>query len=167
MTVCSGLPYKYPEQENQDSDYLIKNNIDIQGSPHPKKAYPVYRKLQETMLLLHPLEEGFSKSHILELKDIIKLSGQFDNLFADEIAALYYFHLYYDHDFRTRISKPANYYSSLDPNQLSRFSRPKSCLSSIIQNDKKKPLLGEWFYRWIQDIGSLQKEIYYALISNG
>jgi hypothetical protein len=37
---------------------------------------------------------------------------------------------------------------------------PKRCLELIIQNDKKKPLIGEWYHGWIEDISNLQKEVY-------
>jgi len=58
----------------------------------------------------------------------------------------------------------AQYYSSIDDNNQFPISpKPKSCLLSILQNDKKEPLLSEWFYQWMQDISSLQKEVYEAL----
>jgi hypothetical protein len=44
-------------------------------------------------------------------------------------------------------------------------TRPKDCLSSIFQNDREKPLISEWFYRWMQDIGDLQWQVYETIES--
>jgi hypothetical protein len=93
---------------------------------------------------------------------------QLEELFADEITAFYYFHLYYDFEFYTRVSEPMKYYSSSttssnnqDNNNLFPISpRPKDCLVSILQTDKEKPLISEWFYQWMQDITNVQNEVY-------
>ena len=54
-----------------------------------------------------------------------------------------------------------NYYSLHNDNdQFPVSSRPKECLSLVIRNDERKPSLREWFYEWIDDISSLQREIY-------
>jgi hypothetical protein len=123
------------------------------------------------MMLLNPVERGFSESVSLPPEVIRELSHRLEEQFADEITALYYFHLYYDFEFYTRVSEPMKYYSSSissnnDNNQDSRphlrpvSPSPKNCLVSILQSDKEKPSISEWLYLWIQDITNLQNEIY-------
>lgn len=159
---------EYEGPVNQDNDYLMNNNVDTQGRPDPHKVYALHKKLTEIMILLNPLEYAFPKSVSLMPEDIGEISHIVEDTFADEITALYYIHLYYDHAFDTRISQPTKYYSSINHtnDQFPISARPKSCLSSILQADKKRPLINEWLYRWVQDISNLQKEIYETLKLN-
>jgi hypothetical protein len=56
------------------------------------------------------------------------------------------------------------YLSSVNQfNTSPKSSTPKKCLSSILKNDKEKPLIREWLNEWMQDIVSLQKQISEAL----
>jgi hypothetical protein len=173
LNYISGAQYGYDGPENQHGDYLIKNNIDVISSPNenPKTIYLVREKLDEIMMLLNPVERGFSESVSLLPGVIRELSHHLEELFADEITALYYFHLYYDFEFYTRVSEPMKYYSSSissnnDNNQDSLHHlrpvspSPKNCLVSILQSDKEKPSISEWLYLWMQDITNLQNEIY-------
>jgi hypothetical protein len=118
------------------------------------------------MRLLDPIESISSKSVNLNAEDLRQLPFVFEKQFADEISALYYFHLFYDHGVITRMSQPAKYYPSFKHNQSATLSSPKEYLSSIIQSDKNEPLIGKWFYKWMEDIGNLQKEIYGTFVSN-
>jgi hypothetical protein len=117
------------------------------------------------MILLNPLEYAFPKSVSLKPEGLEEISHIMEDIFADQITAVYYIHLYYDHGFDTRISQPTKYYSSINHNKdhFPVLTRPKSCLSSILQHDKEKPSISEWFYNWIQDITNLQREIYETL----
>ena len=152
----------------EDNDHLMNNNVDSQGRPDTQKVYALNKKLNEIMVLLNPLEYVFSKPNSIQPEDMGELTRILEDIFADEITALYYIHLYYDHAFYTRISQPTKYYSSINNNndQFPILRRPKSCLSSILQDDKEKPLINEWFYKWMQDITILQKEIYETLKLN-
>jgi hypothetical protein len=160
-----GIQNENEESKEQDYDYLINNNVNTQGKPDPRKVYAVYKKLNEIILLLHPIEEGFPKSTSLQEDFRRKIVHQLEEQFADEITALYYFHLYFEYEFSTRIGQPTKYYSSInnDESQFPIYSKPKNCLLSILQNDKSEPLLDKWFSQWIQDISSLQKQLYEAL----
>jgi hypothetical protein len=160
-----GVQNEYEEPERQDYDYLMNSNVNTQGKPNPQKVYDLNKKLDEIILLLHPLEKGFSKSTGLEPEVKREILHQLEKQFSDEITALYYFHLYFEYEFNTRVGQPKRYYSSIDDdeNQFPISSKPKSCLSSTLQNDKKEPLLSKWFYQWMHDISSLQKEVYEAL----
>ena len=168
LNYISGAQYGYEGPENQHGDYLIKNNIDLIGRPHenPQTVVYVREKIDEIMILLNPVEHGFSESVSLPPEVIRETSHQLEELFADEITALYYFHLYYDFEFYTRVSEPMKYYSSISSDNLDNHHlrpispRPKDCLVSILQSDKEKPSISEWFYRWMQDITNLQNEIY-------
>jgi hypothetical protein len=158
-----GLLYAYEVSENQDGDYLMKNNFDFHGRrPDLKKVGIIKKKLIELLMLLDPLEYSFSKFVSLQSNDIKEISYQLEELFADEITALYYFHLYYDYSFDTRISKPTKYYSSTnhDDNKFPILSTPKSCLELIFQNDKEKPSISKWYNGWMKDINNLLKETY-------
>ena len=165
FNYIEGVQNEYEGLEHQDYDYLMNSNVNTQGKPNPQKVYAVNKKLNEIILSLHPLEEGFSKSTSLQPEVRREIVHQLEEQFAGEITALYYFHLYFEYEFNTRISQPTRYYSSIDDdeNQFPISSKPKSCLLSILQNDKEAPLLNEWFYQWMQDISSLQKEVYEAL----
>jgi len=160
-----GIQNGYEGLEHQDYDYLINSNVNTQGKPNLHKVYAVNKKLNEMILLLHPLEEDFSKSTGLQPEARREIVHQLEEQFSDEITALYYFHLYFEYEFNTRIGQPTKYYSSIDndENQFPMSSKPKSCLLSILHNDKKEPLLNKWFSQWMQDISSLQKEVYEAL----
>jgi predicted transcriptional regulator len=160
-----GLPYVYEVQENNDGDYLMKNNFEFQDRPDLHRVDIIKKKLIEIMILLNPLEYGFSELASLPPEAIREISCRFEELFANEITALYYFHLYYDYGFETRINKSASYYYSSSINKDDKFPTllPKSCLKLILQNDKEKPLISEWYNGWMKDISSLQKEIYEML----
>jgi hypothetical protein len=173
LNYISGAQYGYEGPEIQHGDYLIKNNIDVLNRPNENLQtayYLVKEKLDKFMLLLNPIEHGFSESVSLSLpaEVIREILYQLEELFADEITAFYYFHLYYDFEFYTRVSEPMKYYSSSttssnnqDNNNLFPISpRPKDCLVSILQTDKEKPLISEWFYQWMQDITNVQNEVY-------
>ena len=159
--------------ENQHGDYLIKNDIDLSGKqPDKQTVHLVKKKLDKIMILLNPVECCLSESIDLSPEVIMQLSRQLEQLFADEITAFYYFHLYFDFEFYTRVSEPMKYYSTCtsgntndhqDNQSLSLSpisSTPKDSLALILQSDKERPLISEWFYRWIQDITNLQNETY-------
>jgi hypothetical protein len=76
------------------------NNINTQGKPDPRKVYAVNKKLNKIILSLHPLEEGFSKSTSLQKNFRQKIVHQPEEQFADEITALYYFHLYFEYELK-------------------------------------------------------------------
>jgi hypothetical protein len=156
-----GVPESYFRPEVEGEDYLMKNDIDFHNKPNLQKFNVVSQKLYEIILLLNPLEYGFSEDHNLEPEILDKIYTQLEKEFADEITALYYFHLCFEFQFDTRIDSPSKYISStkLD-NQLPIFPIPKSCLYSILQKDDESPSIKEWYYKWMNDICSLQKEIY-------
>jgi hypothetical protein len=157
----SGAQYGYEGPANQHGDYLIKSGIDVSGKrPDQQRVHLVKKRLVEIMILLNPVECGFSESICLSPKVITQLSQQLEQLFADEITAFYYFHLHYDFEFSIRVSEPMKYYSTcissntnehqdIQSQPLSPISStPKDCLALILQNDKERPLISEWFYRY-------------------
>jgi hypothetical protein len=173
LNYISGARYGYEGPENQHGDYLIKNDIDVSGKqPDQQRVHLVRKRLVEIMILLNPVECGFSESIGLSPKVITQLSQQLEQLFADEITTFYYFHLYFDFEFYTRVSEPMKYYHTRVFGNTSGHqdnhglplrpisSRPKDCLTLILQSDKERPLISEWFYRWIHDITNLQNEIH-------
>lgn len=164
LKYTANVLYEYEGPQNQDNDYLMNQDIHVQSGPDMQKVDVVKKKLDEIIILLNPLEHGFSKSTSLQPEVIREILHQLEKLFADEITAFYYFHLYYDYEFKGRISEPTKYYFSFKGgNQFPISEKPKSCLLSILVNDKEKPLISEWFSRWMQDISNLQKEIYETL----
>jgi hypothetical protein len=166
----SGISYEYEGQRNQDyDDYLMNNNIDVGDKSDQQKVDVVNRKLKEIMTLLNPVEYIFSEAANLKPEELTQIPHILEEQFADEITALYYIHLYYDHAFNSRINQTSRYSSSSSSstddknNQFPILSIPKKCLLAIIQSDKNKPLIGEWFSKWKEDITTLQKEIYDTL----
>jgi hypothetical protein len=167
LHYASGTPYEYEGQRDQNyDDYLMNNNIDVGDKSDQQKVYVINRKLKEIMTLLNPVEYIFSEAANLKPEDLAQIPHMLEEQFADEITALYYIHLYYDHAFDTRINQTSKYRSSSTDNKNDQFpilSIPKRCLLAIIQSDKNKPLISEWFSKWKEDIIALQKEIYDTL----
>jgi hypothetical protein len=166
LNYISGMQYEHIGSKNQAEEYLMKNNIYCEGKSNLKKAAPIKMKLDEIQILLNSIEHGFhsSRSAALEPEFKSEISYQLEKLFADEVTALYYFHLYYDYEFNGLISKPTKFYSSdRSTNKFPISSRPKECLLSILQKDQGKPRIVNWFHRWMQDIRDLQKDIYCLL----
>ena len=114
----------------------------------------------EIVLLLNPLEYGFSRSYSLEPEIIEKIFSELEKEFADEITALYYFHLFFEFQFDTRVDSPRRYCSDIKLDNQLPISLPKTCLYSILQKDNESPSIKEWYYRWMRDITNLQKEVY-------
>lgn len=156
-----GVPDRYFIPDVQDGDFLMKNDVKFHDKPNLEKINVVIQKLYEIILSLNPLEYGFTESSSLKPEIIDKISHQLEKEFADEITAFYYFQLCSEHQFEG-VEKPSRYYSSIKHgnNQMPIFSIPKSCLLSILQNDKENPSISEWYYRWMNDINSFQKEVY-------
>lgn len=169
LHYTSGISYDFEVLRNQDyNDYLMNNNIDIVDKSDQQKVYVVNRKLKEIMMLVDPLKWISSELANLKPEDLAQIQHMFEEQFANEITALYYIHLYYDHHFYTRINQTSKYYyasSSTDDknDQFPILPIPKRCLLAIIQSDKNKPLISEWFSKWKEDITTLQKEIYDSL----
>lgn len=155
-----GMLNEYYAEQNNDTDYLMKNNFEVSGNLDLSRVSIIAQNLIRIMILLNPLEHGFSDLFQLSQEGARELSFRFEKFFEDEITALYYFHLYYEYGFDTRINKPASYYYSSTNRKNKPMFLPKRCLELIIQNDKKKPLIGEWYDGWIEDISNLQKEVY-------
>ena len=175
-----GIPSEYWIPEIQKGDYLMENGIDFQTEgknpekgdylmengiyfqtegKNQEKVASVRKKLYEILLSLNPLEYDYFK--LTERQNvIIDISSLLEKSFSEEITAHYFFHLYFDYEFSARFSSPMRSFSSTkNSNRLPDSLRPKDCLLSILQNDKDKiNSLGEWFYRWIQDISNLGKE---------
>lgn len=148
-------------QQNNSRDYLLENDIDLRSQIDPNKIHSLKKKLNELILVLAPLSSQVEiSSEDLDLDVIKRVSIRFEVQFAKEITALYYFHLYSDDAFRRagdhRQNNPAYFDSFPD-------SSPKQCLFLLVKNDMDKPVLSEWFYGLIEDVNSLQKEIYNAL----
>jgi len=164
LNYASAVPYKFEVQKNKFEDYMLTHDIDIQGQPDQERCKAVRKKLTEILLGLNPIEQGFSGSIKVQPNELREISKQFEEQFADEITALYYFHLFYEYEFNTRVSTPKKYYSSIDlDNRVPVSLMPKKCLSLILQKDKGRPSLREWFYRWMRDINNLQSEVSQAL----
>ena len=156
----SGVPNRRFIPDVQDGDYLMNNDVIFHDKPNLEKINVVSQKLYEIVLSLNPLEYGFFGLSSLETEIIEKISHQLEKEFADEITAFYYFHLCFDYQFETIVENPKRYYPKTSNEQLPISSIPKICLRSILQNDKENPSISEWYYRWMNDINGLQKEIY-------
>jgi hypothetical protein len=144
-------------QQNISKDYLMENGIDLQTPLDLDKIHSVRKKLDELRLLLNPLYQN-NEITPKKLNRIEKVLVRFEGQFAKEITALYYLNLYSNYAFKIAGGHREFYTQDDSPN-----SRPKECLSLLIKNDASKPLLSEWFYNLIDEINSLQTEIYNAL----
>ena len=160
-----GMLNEYYVEQSNDGDYLMKSNFDVRDNLDLTRVNIIAKNLIEIKILLDPLEHGFSELFQLSPEEISELLRGFEKFFEDEITAFYYFHLYYEHGFNTIIHKPASYYYSLINRGNKPVFLPKRCLELILQMDKKKPLIKEWYNEWIEDISNLQKRIYEILES--
>ncbi len=150
--------------DNTYKDYFIKDDADVLAKPDPYKVNAIVDKINEIIFILNPLESAFYESISSSVEFIKKTSYYLERLFANEITAFYYFHLYYDFEFHSRYNVPMKYLSSVNQvNTSPKSSTPKKCLSSILKNDNEKPMVREWLNGWMQNIVSLQKEISEAL----
>jgi len=165
LNYPSEMSYKYKGRKNQYKDYSIKDENDVIDRPAPEKVYVLMKKINEIIIILNPLECAFFESVSSSSEFIREVSHHLEELFADEVTAFYYFHLYYDYEFHTRVSNPTKYYSSISNVRIHnpKSPRPKDCLSLILEKDNKKPLIREWFYRLMLEIIKLQKETYDTL----
>jgi hypothetical protein len=89
---------------------------------------------------------GFTKGTRSILKDME---------IADEIAAFYYMNLCSDSNIR--VSEPRKYYHSKSFKPLDKT--PRQGLSLFVEQDKEKPLIKEWLYKWRDDLTRLQSEV--------
>ena len=95
LNYVSAVPYKFEVQKNKHEDYMLTHDIDIQVQPNQERCREVRKKLTEILLGLNPIEQGFFKSIKLQPDELREMSKEFEEQFADEITALYYFHLFY------------------------------------------------------------------------
>jgi len=155
------MRYKYEGRKNQFKDYYIKSENNAAVEIITQNTNALMKKINEIVILLNPLESAF-KSVRSPLEFIRGVAHQVEELFAAEVTAFYYFNLYYDFEFRTRIHYPTKYYSSINDIQqyVPKSPRPKDCLSLIFKKDLSKPLIREWFYELVLNIVKLQKENY-------
>jgi hypothetical protein len=157
LKYISTQSHEKETQQNRSGDYLMDNDIDIQPLANRDKISGLTKKLDEIKMLLNPLKEiPTDNPEILK-----KISIQLEEQLANEITAFYYFHLYSGSGFRT--SEPSRDKPSILDDPQPKSFNSKECLSLLIKNDVDEPLLSEWFYNLIEEINSLQKEIYNAL----
>lgn len=79
----------------------------------------------------------------------------YENEFANEISAFYYFNFYYEFDFDDIISKSIR---KTQDNQS--FLIPKECLAKILELDEE---ISNFYLKWKEEISKLQNMIYYKL----
>jgi hypothetical protein len=153
-----------PIVPNSDNgDYLMNNDIHLRNGPNIQKADIIKKMLDEILTLLNPIEYGFSELSTLQPKYTMEILYRFEEMFADEISALYYFNLYFDYEWNNLTSYPVRHDPSTNgTKQFPISAKPKVCLLSIFQNDKE-PLISEWFNGWMQDIDKLQKKVSEAI----
>jgi DNA-binding PadR family transcriptional regulator len=124
-----------------------------------KRVYWLHEKLKGLLMLLDPIPSlspttdtigmmGFMKGTCSILKDM-------EGSFADEIAAFYYMNLCSDSDIR--VSEPRKYYHSKSFKPLNKT--PRQGLSLFVEQDKERPLIKEWLFKWRDDLTRLQSEV--------
>jgi hypothetical protein len=124
---------------------ILKNS---KNSSDFKKIYPLYAKLIEAMMLLHPMPLAYPHIGMINItaQNSRSILQKKEKSFADEINAFYYINLH-------------NESSLIDASDKSLNCTPKQCLSSILEQDKCKPLLREWFAKWMEDLKTYQEEV--------
>jgi hypothetical protein len=121
------------------------------GASDWEKIDPVTDKFREASALLNPVNWDRSTMFAQELFEKTERS------FAEEITALYYMNLNSNIPLSTVIPKNHPLHSE-HPEMLNHT--PREHLSLIFQHDKGKPSLKEWYSSWMNDLTSLQQEIF-------
>ena len=135
-------------RENQSS-YYLQTYFPIIDKSNIKKTQYLVSKFFDIIHLLNPVEQIIENPESLYLNQNSYLLNNFENLFAEEISAYYYFNLYFEYEFfyiMDTDSKESNYPKSL----------PKECLNEILKLDKD---IANFCLIWYQDITNLQDKI--------
>ncbi len=136
------------KRENQSS-YYLQTYFPIIDKSNIKKTQYLVSKFFDIIHLLNPVEQIIENPESLYLNQNSYLLNKFENLFAEEISAYYYFNLYFEYEFfyiMDTDSKESNYPKSL----------PKECLNEILKLDKD---IANFCLIWYQDITNLQDKI--------
>ena len=107
----------------------MKNDIYKQNGPNMQNVEVVKKKLDEILILLNPIEDGFSKSSTLQPELTMEILYELEVMFKDEINALYYFNLYYDYGYDNITSNPVT--ATNGNKQFPISARPKDCLDRL------------------------------------
>lgn len=143
---------KYNNNEYQPPKDYLSLNYQVKDKPNINKTKNVKIKFEEIMALLHPVEQILEKPELYNLDYSYNLLETYENEFANEISAFYYFNLYYDFDFNDIISKGTQ---KIQDNQS--YLIPKECLSKILELDRE---ISNFHLKWKRDISTLQNKIY-------
>jgi hypothetical protein len=130
-------------------NYMYRYREDV-NEPSLDRVFWLCDKLNELLMLLHPSPLVYtfmtmSTKRYLP-RDIRSTLTRMEESFADEIAAFYYMNLCTDSNIRVSESR------LLD-------KTPRQCLLLILEQDKEKPLIKEWFLKWIEDLKSQQSDL--------
>jgi hypothetical protein len=130
-------------------NYMYRYLEDV-NEPSLDRVFWLCDKLNELLMLLHPSPLVYTfmtmstKRYLA--RDIRSTLKRMEESFADEIAAFYYMNLCTDSNIRVSESR------LLD-------KTPRQCLLLILEQDKEKPLIKEWFLKWIEDLKSQQSDL--------
>jgi hypothetical protein len=136
------------KRENQSS-YYLQTYFPIIDKSNIKKTQYLVSKFFDIIHLLNPVEQIIENPESLYLNQNCHLLNKFENLFAEEISAYYYFNLYFEYEFfyiMDTDSKESNYPKSI----------PKECLNEILKLDKD---ISNFCLIWYKDITNLQDKI--------
>ena len=145
---------KYNNKDLIPIDYLSLN-YPIKDIPKIDKTKNIKTKFEEIMILLHPVEQILEQSELCNVDYVNNLLEIYENEFANEISAFYYFNLYYEFDFDDIISKSIQ---RTQDNQS--FLIPTECLGKILELDEE---ISNFYLKWKEDISKLQNMIYVKL----
>jgi hypothetical protein len=134
---------------------IIKTTVILDPLGYDPKSFLV--KLKRWNLFNSKQAESISQLYKTQIRE---------EAFANEISFLYFLNLYYDYEYK--VMSPMGYYSlllfknsKLDNIQPS-LPQPKLSLLSILGRNKK---LKEWFFNWMDDLTSCQREILNTITS--
>ena len=150
--ICNlGSKPSWPNiKKDNHSSYYLQTYFPIIDKSNNKKIQYLISKYFDIINLLNPVEELIRNPELLYLKNNNNLLREFENSFADEITAYYYFNLYFEYEFfyiMDTTSIDSNYPKSL---------MPKECLHQILKLDEE---IAIFYLRWHEDITNLQDSI--------
>lgn len=136
------------KKENHSSSYL-QTYFPIINKSNNKNIQYLISKYFDIINLLNPVEELIRNPELSYWNYNNRLLREFENSFAIEITAYYYFNLYFEYEFfyiMNTNSADSDYPQSL----------PKECLYQIVKGDEE---IATFYLGWHEDITNLQDSI--------
>lgn len=150
--ICiQGSKPSFPNIEEKNyASYYLQTYFPIIGEAESKRTQYLVSKFFDMIYLLNPVERIIENTNSISQNQNYYLIRKFENLFAHEISAYYYFNLFFDYEFFYIMNTDSK------KSESPRSWKPKECLNEILKLDND---ISNFCLSWYQDIKTLQKSI--------